>query len=73
MSVRRAKNKLTGRTDGQPEVVLGYRDGGIPGITVHMPFDYSHAGFADRATLRQFIADLQVGLAHLNGGDTASR
>lgn len=65
MSIRIAKNKLTGRQVWSQEVVLGYRQHGTPGVTVH--FNDGYGCFVEPAKLEELIADLQLGLEHLRG------
>lgn len=66
MSIRVAKNKLTGREAYTPEVVLGYRTNGVPGVTVHLSYD-NYGCFKDADRLEKLIEELKVGVEHLRG------
>jgi hypothetical protein len=66
--IRETNRKLTGLPTRNFEVVLGLREDGTPGITLHAAYyGRSHACFDDPLVVRELIADLQAGLAHLEG------
>lgn len=68
MSVRQTNRKLTGTPRrAEPEIVLGYRAEGNPGITLSISWE-TYGCFDDAAMVEQLIADLQAGLEHLRGG-----
>lgn len=64
MSIRTAKNRLTGKPTNRIEVVLGKRPDGFPGITVH-PNGYGYFCVHSVAVVDQLIEDLKVARAHL--------
>lgn len=68
--IRETNRKLTGQVTGHNfEVVLGYREDGTPGVTLHAAYyGRSHACFNDPEVIRELIGDLQEGLAHLEHG-----
>lgn len=67
VSIRHTNRKLTGRTRySGPEVVLGYRESGVPGVTVSIDWE-TYGCFADPEQIETLIADLQVALEHLRG------
>lgn len=72
MSLRKAKNKLVGRPTFQPQITLGYRTDGSPGVTVAVNYDKGYGCFVSPVALEQFIADLWVGVDHLKGEDVDS-
>lgn len=65
MSVRHTTRKLTGRARrSEPEVVLGYRAEGQPGVTISI--DWETYGCYDTAEhIERLIEDLKAALAHL--------
>ena len=64
--IRETNRKLTGLPTRNFEVVLGQREDGSPGITLHAAYyGRSHACFDDPLVVRELIADLQAGLRHL--------
>ena len=70
MTVRVAKNKLTGRpARKQPDVVLGKRENGWPGVTVHVPHAYNYVCFDNPELLKHFIDDLKIAYKHLTQHD----
>lgn len=71
MSLRRAKNKLTGRPTHQPVITLGYRTDGTPGVTVHVNYEKGYGSYVNPDILVGLIADLEYAIDHLNGEDVA--
>lgn len=65
MSVRQTNRKLTGRVRKYaPEIILGYRTDGAPGVTVS--FDWETYGCYDNPTIiMQMITDLSYAYQHL--------
>lgn len=67
MSLRATERKLTGTPLwGEPEVVLGFRKDGTPGVTVHFKWD-TYGCFTDARHIEQLMVDLQIALEHLRG------
>lgn len=67
MSLRNAKNTMTGRPTRRVEVVVGHRPDGQPGVTLH-PQGYGHVCIASPLVLAELIGDLKVALSHMEGG-----
>lgn len=65
MSVRHTTRKLTGRARTyEPEVILGYRAGGEPGVTVSIDWE-TYGCYKDPEHIERLIEDLKAALAHL--------
>lgn len=72
--IRETNRKLTGYPTRQVEVVLGFREDGEPGVTVHAAYyGRSHACFTDVLVIEEMIADLQRAHAHLLLGTKEER
>ncbi len=66
MSVRRAKQKLTGMCFRKTETVLGVNEKGERQITVHFGMG-KYLGLKDPAVLRELRDDLEVAARYLDG------
>jgi hypothetical protein len=67
MSIRETTRKMTGRLTQQPEIVLGTRATGGPGVTIHFNYDAGYGCYANPVILETLIEELQVAIEHLKG------
>lgn len=65
MSVRHTTRKLTGRARRyEPEIVLGYRADGSPGVTLSIDWE-TYGCYNDPEHIERLIEDLKAALTHL--------
>lgn len=62
--------KMTGAcSKNSPEIALGWREDGSPGVTIHAGYSKGYACYKDPELLEKFQFELHAAIRHLRGED----